>query len=650
MSKSRMVTVGILVVVAVLLANGAYWYFTGRAGVWRQVQRESPQTSATLRAPSAAPVAPGSAAPAAAPAGGSTSAASTAGANAGSTSAAPAAPAIPVPAPSTVTIPTPSPSDLQFIPREKIATVSFTDNNGDDETDTSYMFYRVGHFVAGPDQGADLLQAFVSRIDWPCKGDCGEPTTVRYIEKDKVVYPLPKISDPQAPDDTVGRGAGVDTRPFATLGATAGQPMDFSVPILGYPQTLAASPRAVLGRAMEGVGTLNPAVLQLAFHDPVYGDVWMTKPGLGPQKPFYDDCKDVNPKASDSEAGCQDLPQYTDNAFYFFRPDGTYLSFVYQPEFKPEDPSSVTWKDGPLPTGSSYQSVSLVGCDWSSADAIDVVSPKSVSDDDLEAIGKVNATGDPLYGLKDTNHRLYQDFYDEYDSSFPEWASQMGDEKSRPKEVSYDDFVNDRPLFLWKDPFGRLIRFVSTKYVMPNACEPIVYLYPPEREDVRVNLGEEITVFNSYPAYRDGWLVSAEPNGELTDLNSGRKVPYLFWEGHSTILPAEESGFVVKSSDVPAFLEGILPRLGLNQKEAGDFMAAWSSKLTGAPYYFITFVNRSVIDEYFPLRIEPQPDTTIRVLMDFTPLSEPIQVQPLVLAPPPPRQGFTVVEWGVLVR
>jgi hypothetical protein len=106
----------------------------------------------------------------------------------------------------------------------------------------------------------------------------------------------------------------------------------------------------------------------------------------------------------------------------------------------------------------------------------------------------------------------------------------------------------------------------------------------------------------------------------------------------------------VSSSDVPTFLEAILPKLGLNQKESSDFRAAWSSKLTAAPYYFITFLDKSVIDRYFPLRIEPPPSSTIRILMDFTPLSERIAVQPPFLAPTPPRQGFTVVEWGVLVR
>jgi hypothetical protein len=539
--------------------------------------------------------------------------------------------------------------DIQFIPPKEIASISFDDKSGDDETDTSYQFYHIGNFVRGPLQGADLLMASVSRTGSPCKGACDESAIVRYIKKDNVVFPLSKISDPGAPADTVGRGTAVDARPFTALKATLGQSSDFDVPALEYPQTIGAGPRAVLQRRGEGVGVLNRSVLQVAFHDPIYGDVWVTKPGLGTQKAFFNRCEDVNPSTHSAEAGCTDLPPYIDNAFYFFRPDGTYLSYVYQPDFKPEDEQQTTWNDGPLPDGVSFRDVTLVGCGWAEADAISVVSPALVSESDLESIGKVNATGDSLYGLKDKSHQLYKNFYDEYASAFPTWAAERrSDQEAKP--VSFDEFVKARPLFLWKDPFGRLIRFVNTRFVMLNACEPIIYLYPPREEDVQVSLGEEVVVVNSYPAYHQGWLVSAQPDGNLTDLRTGRKLPYLFWEGHSHILPSATAGFVVKSSDVEVFLEDILPKLGLNAKEASDFITAWSPKLNQSPYYLITFLDRSVLDRLYPLQIDPPPDNVIRVFMDFRPLRQPMFVEPPALTPPPRRSGFTVVEWGVLVR
>jgi hypothetical protein len=632
MGQRCLPSLGIPLPVVVFLAGVGAWHFAVRKSLPRFVNQKSSAAGSTIRpsiSTSAAVTTPGSQ--------------PTVPAAANLTSSIPATAASQAP---TASLPAgSSASDIQFIAPEKIAAVSFSDKAGESETDTTYVFYRVGRFARGPNQGAELLMASVSRIDWPCKGHCGEPVLVRYIEKGKVVFPLPKISDPQPPADTVGRGTSVDQRPFANFGATAGQASDFSMPLLEYPQTIAAGPHATLQRAGEGIGVLNPAVLQLAFHDPVYGDVWMTKPGLGPQKAFYEQCKDVNPKAENSEAGCESLLHSQTMRCISSGPMER-ISYVYQPDFRPDDAGQVTWKDGALPAGTAYVDHTLVGCSRDSADAISMVSPASVSEGDLEPIGKVNVGGDPLYGLKDKKHPLYQEFYGAYDSSFPTWTSQIENDQTA-KQLSYGDFLKARPLFLWKDPFGRLIRFVNTRFIIPNACEPIVCLYPQQTQNIQVKLRQDVTVFDSYPAYQQGWNVTARPDGELTDLRSGRRTRYLFWEGRSYILPPEQRGFVVRSSDVADLLESVLPRLGLDQKEAGDFIAAWSSKLTAAPYYFISFVERPVIDQYYPLRIEPAPDSVIRVFMDFTPLSKPIAVEPPLLAPLPQRQGFTVVEWGV---
>ena len=45
------------------------------------------------------------------------------------------------------------------------------------------------------------------------------------------------------------------------------------------------------------------------------------------------------------------------------------------------------------------------------------------------------------------------------------------------------------------------------------------------------------------------------------------------------------------------------------------------------------------------LEIEPKPDSVIRILMDYKPLSKPIEVVEQKITTPE-RDGFTVVEWG----
>ncbi len=87
----------------------------------------------------------------------------------------------------------------------------------------------------------------------------------------------------------------------------------------------------------------------------------------------------------------------------------------------------------------------------------------------------------------------------------------------------------------------------------------------------------------------------------------------------------------------------------MNKQERDDFLEFWVPMLSRAPYYFITFISRSEIDRSAPMFIYPQPDTIIRVLMDYKPLTESISVKPLDITPTE-RNGFTVVEWGGVLR
>ena len=46
-----------------------------------------------------------------------------------------------------------------------------------------------------------------------------------------------------------------------------------------------------------------------------------------------------------------------------------------------------------------------------------------------------------------------------------------------------------------------------------------------------------------------------------------------------------------------------------------------------------------------PLNITPEPDTTIRVMMEYKKVDFPYEVEEQELMTPE-RKGFTVVEWG----
>ena len=73
-----------------------------------------------------------------------------------------------------------------------------------------------------------------------------------------------------------------------------------------------------------------------------------------------------------------------------------------------------------------------------------------------------------------------------------------------------------------------------TACVQQEECsaKPVIYLYPEQETTVSVSLDYAGTLTATYPAYEDGWTVTAEPDGTLYDEN-GDEYSYLFWEGEN---------------------------------------------------------------------------------------------------------------------
>ena len=174
--------------------------------------------------------------------------------------------------------------------------------------------------------------------------------------------------------------------------------------------------------------------------------------------------------------------------------------------------------------------------------------------------------------------------------------------------------------------------------------KPVLYLYPEEETTVNVQLDYHGQLTTTYPAYEDGWTVTAHPDGTLTDPATGREYYCLFWEGVSPVEYDFSEGFVVPGKDTSAFLEEALATLGLTDQEANEFLIYWLPKMEGNPYNLIAFQDE-VYTENAALSISPAPDTLLRVFMAWKGLEEPVEVPPQALTSTP-RTWFTVVEWG----
>ena len=177
------------------------------------------------------------------------------------------------------------------------------------------------------------------------------------------------------------------------------------------------------------------------------------------------------------------------------------------------------------------------------------------------------------------------------------------------------------------------------------AYKPMIYLYPDKEMDVVVKLGNPQVVTTSYPRYTKEWNVKAYPNGKLIDNNTNRELYGLYWEGNNHKVGIKDDGFVVKGEDTIEFLEEKLEILGLNEREANEFIVYWLPKLEVNKYNYIRFETNDEINNYMPLEITPKPDNVIRILMDYKPIDKYINVNEQELVTPK-RTGFTVVEWG----
>lgn len=176
--------------------------------------------------------------------------------------------------------------------------------------------------------------------------------------------------------------------------------------------------------------------------------------------------------------------------------------------------------------------------------------------------------------------------------------------------------------------------------------KPIIYLYPEETLDVEVKLGNSEYLSCTYPKYENGWKVIANPDGNLIDKKTGRNLYALYWEGEN--IPKQinmQEGFCIKGEDTSKFLEEKLELLGLNEKEAEEFIIYWLPKMQNNKYNFIRFETIEEQNSSMPLEVTPRPDSIIRIMMDWKALDEKIEVSEQKLVTPE-REGFTLVEWG----
>jgi hypothetical protein len=181
--------------------------------------------------------------------------------------------------------------------------------------------------------------------------------------------------------------------------------------------------------------------------------------------------------------------------------------------------------------------------------------------------------------------------------------------------------------------------------------KPVIYLYPPNAQDVSVQLNYKGKLIADYPDYDysiNGWKVKAYPDGHLINYADNQEYSYIFWEGipKNKIDINFSQGFVVKGSEIKKFLQTELKEIGLTPKEYNEFITYWYPRMKDNDYNLINFkINDTEYNSIAQLNITPKPDSILRVYMVYKPIRYMRNVAPQEFKGFD-RSGFTVVEWG----
>ena len=180
----------------------------------------------------------------------------------------------------------------------------------------------------------------------------------------------------------------------------------------------------------------------------------------------------------------------------------------------------------------------------------------------------------------------------------------------------------------------------------PWVDKPIIYLYPTVETEINVKLWTPENLSHTYPKYNPEkwWNVIAQPNGDLEDMDTWRKLYALYREWKTYAEDNFGEWFVVKWKDIIPFLEEKLAILWLNERESEEFIVYRLPQMEDNEWNLIKFETKAEQDENMPLNITPKPDTVIRVMMDWKAIDEPVEISEQQLETSE-RTWFTVVEW-----
>jgi len=190
---------------------------------------------------------------------------------------------------------------------------------------------------------------------------------------------------------------------------------------------------------------------------------------------------------------------------------------------------------------------------------------------------------------------------------------------------------------------------LDTTIIIPpdsiGVYKPNIYLYPSTEIDLTIELefpkGGHVTI--SEPEYQNGWTVSVKPNGLINDEYS-----FLFYEAITPNVWQYESGWFVPHHEHESFFSDNLSLYGFNDDEIEDFIEYWIPIFNSYEDMVVFPQVDEEIDEIIKLNVSVRPDVLKRL---FYVVMKDSNNYPEISTPeiiPTLREGFCIMEWGVI--
>jgi hypothetical protein len=175
--------------------------------------------------------------------------------------------------------------------------------------------------------------------------------------------------------------------------------------------------------------------------------------------------------------------------------------------------------------------------------------------------------------------------------------------------------------------------------------KPNIYLYSDRDLTAQVRLAPEEDITVSEPAYQPGIGWQAEiRNGSLNGTGD-----FLFYEG---LVPdsrwQKKEGYVIRSVYREQDMASMLAQYGFNEKETKEFIDYWTQHLTEDLDFIFYPQETGAVDRVMPLAVIPEPHHVMRIWFYAEPLTT--APEPVVYPEKIVREGFYVVEWGVIIQ